>query len=95
MIRIVKLGADWCSPCRIMKPTIIKLQEKYVDNSNIQIEDINIEEDTELATEYGVRSIPTTLIFQNDVLVDKKVGILKFEQLDEIINNYQNEDRTK
>ena len=94
MIRIVKLGADWCVPCRMMKPSILKLQEKYSENSNIQIEDINIEENSELAKEHGVRSIPTTLIFKDDKLVDKKVGSLTFEILENIINTLQNEDRS-
>lgn len=94
MIRIVKLGADWCSPCRIMKPTISKLQEKYTDDLNVQIEDIDIDKDSTLAQEHGVRSIPTTLIFKDDKLVDKKVGVLKFEQLEEIINTLQNEARS-
>ena len=94
MIRIVKIGAPYCGPCRMMKPSILKLQEKYSENSNIQIEDINIEENSELAEEHGVRSIPTTLIFKDDKLVDKKVGLLTFEILENIINTLQNEDRS-
>jgi thioredoxin 1 len=89
MIKVIKLGTPWCGPCRQMTPTVKKLQENYQTHEDVIIQDINIEEDNQLATEYNVRSIPTTLFFQNDVLVEKKTGVLKLEQLEEIINKYK------
>lgn len=88
MIKVVKLGAPWCPPCRQMSPTIEKLKEAYKDNENVIIEDINIDEDKELSELHNVRSIPTTLFFHNDELVDKRSGILIHSQIEQVINNY-------
>ena len=66
--------ATWCGPCKAFKPIILELiSEGY----NITIHDID--ENQELASKYGVRSVPTTVIEENGVEVDRFVGALPKE----------------
>lgn len=100
MIKVYKLGAGWCGPCRMMKPTIKSLMEKYnVEGSDVEIIDIDIDADRALAEEHGVRSIPTTLFMVNDEFALKRGGVLDGGAIEDIIqqlktgthgNNLQN-----
>ena len=66
--------ATWCGPCKAFKPIILELiSEGY----NITIHDVD--ENQELASKYGVRSVPTTVIEENGVEVDRFVGALPKE----------------
>ena len=66
--------ATWCGPCKAFKPIILELiSEGY----NITIHDVD--ENQELASKHGVRSIPTTVIEENGVEVDRFVGALPKE----------------
>jgi len=69
-MKIIDFYADWCGPCKAMKPTLESLIEKGYD-----IEKINVDENRELAAQYGIRNIPT-LIFVDEAeqLLDKMVG---------------------
>ena len=70
--------ATWCGPCKTFKPIILELiSEGY----NITIHDID--ENQELASKYGVRSVPTTVIEENGVEVDRFVGALPKETVKE------------
>ncbi len=86
MIKVYKLGAEWCGPCRVMKPTINTLMEKYnVEGSDVQIIDVDIDADKTLAEEHSVRSIPTTLFMVNDELAIKRGGVLDRTAIEQII----------
>ena len=66
--------ATWCGPCKAFKPIILELiSEGY----NITIHDVD--QNKELASKYGVRSVPTTVIEENGVEVDRFVGALPKE----------------
>ena len=66
--------ATWCGPCKAFKPIILELiSEGY----NITIHDVD--ENQELSSKYGVRSVPTTVIEENGVEVDRFVGALPKE----------------
>ena len=73
--------ATWCGPCKAFKPIILELiSEGY----NITIHDVD--ENQELASKYGVRSIPTTIIEENGVEVDRFVGALSKQQVIQRLN---------
>ena len=69
---VVDLWATWCGPCRMLSPVISELAEDY--DGKIVVGKCDVEENDELASDFGVRTIPTLLFFKNGELVDKFVG---------------------
>ena len=69
---VVDLWAEWCGPCRSITPSIEELATEYEGKAIIG--KYNGDEENELSTEYGVRSIPTILFFKDGKLADKQVG---------------------
>ena len=69
---VVDLWATWCGPCRMVGPIISELAEEY--DGKIVVGKCDVEENDDVAADYGVRNIPTILFFKNGELVDKFVG---------------------
>lgn len=69
---VVDFWATWCGPCRMVAPIISKMAEKY--DGKIAVGKCDVEENEELAAEYGIRNIPTILFFKGGQVVDKLVG---------------------
>ena len=78
---VVDFWATWCGPCRMVAPIIAKLAEKY--DGRITVGKCDVEDNEELAAEFGIRNIPTILFFKNGEIVDKIVGAQSEAQLDE------------
>lgn len=78
---VVDLWATWCGPCRALAPTIAELAEDY--DGKIVVGKADVEENEDIAMEYGVRNVPTILFFKNGELVDKFVGAASKAVLDE------------
>lgn len=90
MIRVIKLSAQWCAPCRIYAETFKKVSgmEEFKD---IEFKALDVEDDAEaedLVNRFGVRGVPTTLIMnENGELIYKMTGNLKEAALVETIND--------
>ncbi len=69
---VVDLWAPWCGPCRMLAPIIAELAEDYA--GKVVIGKCDVEENDDLAMDFGVRNIPTILFFKGGKLVDKFVG---------------------
>lgn len=69
---VVDLWATWCGPCRALAPTIEELAKEY--DGKIVVGKCDVEENDDVAMEFGVRNIPTILFFKGGQLVDKFVG---------------------
>ena len=69
---VVDFWATWCGPCRMVAPIISELAEKY--DGKIVVGKCDVEENEDLAAEFGIRNIPTILFFKGGQLVDKIVG---------------------
>jgi len=80
---VVDFWATWCGPCRMMSPIIADLAEAY--DGKIVVGKCDVEDNEDLAAEFGIRNIPTILFFKNGEVVDKIVGAQKKENLEEKI----------
>ena len=69
---LVDFWAEWCGPCKALAPTISDLADEYKDK--IKVGKVNVDQNGNTASNYGVRSIPTILIFQNGTVVNQVVG---------------------
>lgn len=70
-ITVVDFFAQWCGPCKALAPTLANVEKSMPD---VKFMKIDIEENTEVSTEYGIRSVPTLLFFKNGELEDMSVG---------------------
>jgi thioredoxin 1 len=78
---LVKFWASWCGPCKRYAPIFDKFAE---ENPTVKCFSIDAEKEQGLCEEYGVSSIPVTLVFKNGELVTKQSGILSAEKLSEL-----------
>lgn len=68
---LVDFWAPWCGPCRMVSPIVEEIAE---ENAAIKVAKVNIDEQPQLAAQYGVMSIPTLIVFENGDVADKAVG---------------------
>ena len=71
-VTVVKWSATWCGPCRMVAPIIAELAEEY--DGRILVGKCDVEENDDIAMDFGIRNIPTILFFKGGEVVDKMVG---------------------
>lgn len=69
---LVDFHADWCGPCRAQSPIVERLAEEYAGRARIG--KVDVDDEQELAARFGVRSIPTLIVFDEGKVVDQLVG---------------------
>ena len=79
---LVDFWAEWCGPCRTFAPTFEAASEKYED---IVFAKVDTEDQQELATAFGIRSIPTLMVFRDQVVLYSQPGALPGEMLEDLI----------
>ena len=84
-VALVDLWASWCGPCRMLSPTVDDIAEQY--EGRVAVAKCNVDDNDELAANFGVRSIPTLLFFKNGELADKTVGLVSKQEIENILNN--------
>ena len=78
---VVDFWATWCGPCRMVGPVISELAEAY--DGKITVGKCDVEDNEDLAVEFGIRNIPTILFFKGGQVVDKVVGAQPKAKLEE------------
>ena len=76
--------ATWCAPCKAISPVIDELANQF--SGQVKIGKVNVDENPNTPGQYGVRGIPTLVLFKNGEVVDQLVGAVPKNQLEEFIN---------
>ena len=71
---ILDFWATWCGPCRIIAPTLAEIAEE--NQGKIKVGKVNVDEQMELAVQFGIVSIPTLIVFKNGQKVNQAVGVM-------------------
>lgn len=83
---LVDFWAEWCSPCKALLPILEEVATHYGDK--LTVAKVNIDENTTTPQKYGIRGIPTLILFKNGNQVATKVGVLSKSQLIEFIDSH-------
>lgn len=70
---LVDFWAAWCGPCRMLAPTVEAVAEKYKDKAKVV--KLNVDENVDSPAKYGIRGIPTLVLFKDGQEVDRHVGV--------------------
>ena len=85
---ILKLGAQWCGPCKMLKPIFEKVANE--NTTYVQMYTLDVDLNREIAMSLGVRSVPTIKMFNAGEVIDTKVGMQSETQLNDMINTLIN-----
>ena len=85
---LVDFWAEWCGPCKQIGPILEEIAEEKKDK--LKIVKLNIDENPQTPQEYGVRGIPTLMIFKDGNLIDSKIGMMSKSSLSEWIESLLN-----
>jgi thioredoxin 1 len=85
---VIKFSAEWCGPCKALKPILDDLSTQYCDK--VKFVEIDVENSDELTSEYKVRNVPTILYIKNGEVKDKSVGTVNKQVLTDKITNLIN-----
>ena len=85
---IVEFWAEWCGPCKMMKPLFERVSSQ--NTSNVEMYTMNVDLNKEIGASLGIRSIPTIKVFQNSNIIDTRVGMMNEGQINGILTELIN-----
>ncbi len=83
---LVDFFAEWCQPCKIMKPILVQL--KAIVGDKVTILKIDIDKNREVAQKYHIQSVPTLIIFKKGEIVWKQSGVMQAKELEQVLNRF-------
>ena len=83
---LVDFWAEWCGPCRMIAPLLEELATEY--DGKIKIGKVNVDDNQELATRFGIRAVPTLLLFQGGQVKETMVGMTGKKDLEKKLATY-------
>ncbi|HVV69674.1 MAG TPA: thioredoxin TrxA [Gammaproteobacteria bacterium] len=83
---LVDFWAEWCGPCKMIGPVLEEVAKEYTDK--LKIVKINVDENSKTPAKYGIRGIPSLLLFKDGNMVSMKVGALSKSQLTAFLDDH-------
>ena len=85
-VSLVDFWAPWCGPCKMLNPIIEKLVDEFEGKANIC--KVNTDEENDLASKFGIRSVPTIIFMKNGKVVAQMIGVTSEQVLRDKINSF-------
>ena len=83
---LVDFWAEWCGPCKMIAPSVEKISEEYSDK--LKVGKLDVDSNPNISSTFGIRSIPTLLIFKNGSPVDQIVGAVSKEVISAKVDSH-------
>ena len=83
---LVDFWAEWCAPCRMLAPTVAAVAEQYGETANVV--KLNVDDNPSTAQRYGIKGIPTLILFRDGKEVERVVGATSKESISKMIDKH-------
>lgn len=83
---LVDFWAEWCAPCRMLSPTVVAVAEHYGENASVV--KLNVDDNPSTTQRYGIKGIPTLILFRDGKEVERVVGATSKESITRMIEKY-------
>lgn len=80
---LVDFWAEWCGPCKMLSPVVDSVSEQF--SGEVDFYKVNVDEEPELAREYGIMSIPTLILFKDGEIVEQSIGLIGEADIKELV----------
>ena len=83
---LVDFWAEWCGPCRMMGPTVDQVATEY--NGKVKVGKLDVDSNQQTASRYGIRGIPTVLLFKGGQIIEQKVGAIGKPEFQKMLDKH-------